>query len=159
MADVTSTQIALQGATRHAAPTGVVPDATPSLPPAGWYVDPFDALQRRWWSGTEWTGHVRLVIPAAEPGYVMVPSVMPTASAFTAGDMRSSIRDLAADLAARDADRPLRAVDLPAHRRRHWRPSAILVAVLGLVVVALGAAIVWGLAHPEILVSLGIAPS
>ncbi|HEX3707698.1 MAG TPA: DUF2510 domain-containing protein [Mycobacteriales bacterium] len=29
----------------------------PQLPPAGWYPDPQDAQQQRWWDGTTWSGH------------------------------------------------------------------------------------------------------
>lgn len=35
------------------------------LPPAGWYADPTDAGQQRYWDGTAWTDHVA---PAAGGG-------------------------------------------------------------------------------------------
>jgi len=147
MADVAPSRIAARAAGRHAAPVAL--DAAPSLPPAGWYVDPFDAMRRRWWTGTEWTSHLRLVMPA-EPGYVAVPSVVPPAVALTAGDARSALRGLAADLAAQRESRPSRPALPPQGPRRRWRPSVVGVAVLGLVVAALGAAVVWVLAHPEV---------
>lgn len=28
--------------------------AIPARPPAGWYVDPSNAMQLRWWDGTDW---------------------------------------------------------------------------------------------------------
>ena len=38
------------------APPAVSP--TPSVPPAGWYPDPQNPSQRRWWDGRQWTDHV-----------------------------------------------------------------------------------------------------
>jgi len=83
------------------------------LPPAGWYVDPYDAARRRWWNGTEWTHDVRTVLPAAEPAYVAAPAVMNVHTpAF--GDARTSIQDLAADLAGSGRERrPESAGDAP----------------------------------------------
>lgn len=101
MVDVTETRAA-QG---DAVVTPIVRPAMPAapaqhepLPPAGWYVDPYDADQRRWWSGTEWTDHVRTVLPTPTPAYVAAPAVMNVRP--MAVDARGSIRDLAADLGA-----------------------------------------------------------
>lgn len=30
---------------------------TPTLPPPGWYVDPWQVAFARWWNGVEWTHH------------------------------------------------------------------------------------------------------
>lgn len=72
-------------------PTPVQPGPTP-LPAAGWYVDPFDELQRRWWNGSEWTDSVRPVVTEQIRFSTAPGAVVQT-------DTRSSIRDLAADLA------------------------------------------------------------
>jgi hypothetical protein len=34
--------------------------ATPVLPPAGWYADPWRVATFRWWDGIQWTHHVHL---------------------------------------------------------------------------------------------------
>lgn len=47
--------------------SGVVP---------GWYSDPHDASQLRWWDGTQWTGHVA---PAVPPVAAETTSVQETA--------------------------------------------------------------------------------
>lgn len=47
---------------------------TQAQPPAGWYPDPQDAMQQRYWDGTAWTGHT------APTG---VASAMPQAAAPT----------------------------------------------------------------------------
>jgi hypothetical protein len=39
----------------------VTPGA-PTAPPAGWYADPQNAAQQRYWNGAAWTEHVQ---PAA----------------------------------------------------------------------------------------------
>ena len=36
----------------------------PSLPPAGWYPDPYRAGSQRWFDGSEWTGHA---VPSDTP--------------------------------------------------------------------------------------------
>lgn len=41
-------------------------DASPTLPPADWYIDPQNAWQQRWWTGTTWSEHTR-PIPMPEP--------------------------------------------------------------------------------------------
>lgn len=43
---------------RGAAPLKGVAPPPPSLPPAGWYVDPQHAAQMRWWDGQRWTEHL-----------------------------------------------------------------------------------------------------
>lgn len=45
-------------------PTGS-PDR-PGGPPPGWYTDPYDARQQRYWDGRAWTGHTSPV--AGQPG-------------------------------------------------------------------------------------------
>lgn len=40
------------------------------LPPAGWYGDPNDATQLRWWDGTAWTDRVEKSISEQQPGEV-----------------------------------------------------------------------------------------
>jgi Protein of unknown function (DUF2510) len=34
------------------------PDGAALVPPEGWYPDPSGEARLRWWSGTDWTGHV-----------------------------------------------------------------------------------------------------
>jgi len=58
----------MYGSTASAAltPTGNGAAATPSAgvaPPAGWYVDPSDAQQARWWDGVSWTPRVAAIRP------------------------------------------------------------------------------------------------
>lgn len=38
-----------------------------TLPGAGWYTDPQDAAQERWWDGTQWAEHRRPRPPAVAP--------------------------------------------------------------------------------------------
>ena len=40
-------------------------DSTGSLPPAGWYPDPYGAPFERWWDGAGWTEHTNTPAPAA----------------------------------------------------------------------------------------------
>lgn len=43
-------------------------DAPPTLPPAGWFTDPQNQEQQRWWTGQEWSEHVRPIpIPLPPP--------------------------------------------------------------------------------------------
>lgn len=37
----------------------------PAIPPAGWYGDPDNKGQERWWNGLNWSEHVRQVTPGA----------------------------------------------------------------------------------------------
>jgi uncharacterized RDD family membrane protein YckC len=54
----------------------------PSLPPEGWYPNPANPEQQRWWDGQQWTEHVAVGAPMA-PGYEQpqqpaAPPVQPT---------------------------------------------------------------------------------
>lgn len=53
-------------------------DSSGSLPIAGWYPDPEDATQTRWWNGVSWSDHRQPATPAAaaEP-----PAATPAAAA------------------------------------------------------------------------------
>jgi len=97
MVDLTQARATRAAAHPDPSPQTAPPIHREPLPPAGWYVDPYDADRRRWWSGTEWTGHVRTVLPTPEPAYVAAPAVMNVRPVVPA-DTRASIRDLAADL-------------------------------------------------------------
>lgn len=48
-------------------------DTTTAQPAAGWYTDPADSANERWWGGVDWTDHVRPLATA-------MPSYQPTAS-------------------------------------------------------------------------------
>ena len=53
-----------------------MPEYPTNLPPAGWYADPSNAAQERWWGGVEWTHDVRpLAAPvlAPQPALANVP--------------------------------------------------------------------------------------
>jgi uncharacterized membrane protein (DUF485 family) len=56
-----------------------VPDFPPSGPPPGWYPDPADPTQERFWGGSIWTHNVRpresmpAPTPAAAPAFAAVP--------------------------------------------------------------------------------------
>lgn len=53
-------------------------DATPpQLPPAGWYADPRDQNQERWWSGEAWTDHIRSGLPTPPPPPAMTTANVP----------------------------------------------------------------------------------
>jgi hypothetical protein len=41
-------------------------DQSTGLPEAGWYTDPSDGANERWWGGVEWTAHTRAVAPVVE---------------------------------------------------------------------------------------------
>jgi len=86
-----------------------------SLPAAGWYTDPRDAAQRRWWDGAQWTNHVRPVVSSP------VRLQQPPAQARSAS-MRSSIQDLAADLGGS----PRGAVAAAAAHGRHAAQTAVV---------------------------------
>src|SRR5262245_24884703 len=46
-----------------------MPLAPPSLPPPGWYDDPWESAPLRWWDGHRWSWHVHDPSPAWEsPG-------------------------------------------------------------------------------------------
>jgi uncharacterized protein YbjQ (UPF0145 family) len=40
------------------------------LPPAGWYTDPHDPSQLRWWDGAQWTDRAQASISEQDPGQV-----------------------------------------------------------------------------------------
>lgn len=49
-----------------------MPDYPTNVPPAGWYTDPSNPAQERWWGGVEWTHDVRpLAAPAPSPQPVL----------------------------------------------------------------------------------------
>lgn len=55
-----------------------MPDYPTSVPAAGWYTDPSNASQERWWGGVEWTHDVRPTpvaapLPALQPAMAGVP--------------------------------------------------------------------------------------
>lgn len=56
---------------------------TQAQPPAGWYPDPQDATQQRYWDGTAWTGHTAAAggAGAAPVGDAAAGATIPTASA------------------------------------------------------------------------------
>jgi len=106
-----------------------------SLPVAGWYTDPKDSLQRRWWDGAQWTIHVRPVV--ANPLRFQQPP-----GQLQATDTRSSIQGLAEDLGARRsrfapgteqpmAQRAIQPSPQPATvaRGRHAAPTVVTAAL------------------------------
>ena len=44
---------------------------TNGLPSAGWYADPQDAAQLRWWDGARWSDHTA---PVPQPAAPAIPS-------------------------------------------------------------------------------------
>lgn len=52
------TEVSTPGTVMGLAP----PTEAPVLPPAGWYADPADSLQVRWWDGQRWTDHVAVPV-------------------------------------------------------------------------------------------------
>lgn len=59
--------------------TPVVPQ---SSPPAGWYPDPLDGGQDRWWTGEGWSEHVQQRVPVAPPGFAQPAYPPPTTEAY-----------------------------------------------------------------------------
>lgn len=54
----------------------------PALPPEGWYPNPANAEQQRWWDGQQWTEHVAVGAPMA-PGYEQqIPPTQPIAQPY-----------------------------------------------------------------------------
>jgi len=49
-----------------------VPDYPTNVPPAGWYTDPANSAQERWWGGVEWTHDVR-PLAGPTPAVVLTP--------------------------------------------------------------------------------------
>jgi uncharacterized RDD family membrane protein YckC len=50
---------------------------SPGWPPEGWYPNPENPEQQRWWDGQAWTEHVAVGAPMA-PGYEQPPAGAPT---------------------------------------------------------------------------------
>lgn len=44
-------------------------EMTTAQPVAGWYTDPADSANERWWGGLDWTDHVRPLAVASTPSY------------------------------------------------------------------------------------------
>lgn len=65
-------------------------------PPAGWYPNPQDTTQARWWDGQSWTDHLN----AAPTATVMLPPPAPNVSGLGAA---ASGRDLRAGIEIADA--------------------------------------------------------
>ena len=53
-----------------------MPDYPTNVPPAGWYTDPSNPAQERWWGGVEWTHDVR-PLAAALPSSPALPTPQP----------------------------------------------------------------------------------
>lgn len=56
------------------------PQVGQSLPPAGWFADPQNPTQERWWDGTKWTEHRRNREVAPPPAAPAPPTYMPPAA-------------------------------------------------------------------------------
>ncbi len=65
---------------------------TPQLPPAGWYPDPQNPVNHRWWDGTAWTDAVHSVL-RNDARYQAGTSAQETAR--LGQDVRASLRDIA----------------------------------------------------------------
>lgn len=53
-----------------------------SAPVPGWYPDPTNGSQRRWWDGSAWTTHAEALTPAPDPDSVVNP-ILPGGSGPT----------------------------------------------------------------------------
>jgi hypothetical protein len=62
---------------------------TQAQPPAGWYPDPQDATQQRYWDGSSWTGHTAAAGTASAPptGEAAAGAPVPTTAAAPAWSM------------------------------------------------------------------------
>ena len=60
----------------------------PALPPAGWYPNPENPAQERWWGGLSWTNDVRDPVPVMSAPPVPAPYT-PMANAFVASQPQS----------------------------------------------------------------------
>ena len=57
-----------------------MPDYPTNAPAAGWYTDPSNPAQERWWGGVEWTHDVRplaAAIPPSLPAPTLAPALAP----------------------------------------------------------------------------------
>ena len=54
-------------------PSAELPRAWPALPPPGWYQDPADPDQHRWWDGARWSD------PPPAPPLPLLPPMPPPA--------------------------------------------------------------------------------
>jgi len=52
-----------------------------SSPPAGWYKDPANATQQRYWDGSQWTQKIKPLVAASTP--VSSPVIQPATPQFT----------------------------------------------------------------------------
>lgn len=76
------------------APAAALSPADPAAgPPPGWYADPMDAAQRRWWSGIGWTEHVEVAEPEVvnDPGEPEI--VIPQRSAVRSASSEQAVVD------------------------------------------------------------------
>ena len=58
-----------------------MPDAPYTPPPAGWFPDPYNPRQQRWWDGTGWTEHYQPV-PVPQPAPQQAPAPWTTTPAM-----------------------------------------------------------------------------
>lgn len=63
---------------------------TNGLPSAGWYADPQDAAQLRWWDGARWSDHTAPVPQPAAPAIPLVAAAVPTVPRY--GEMAPAVQ-------------------------------------------------------------------
>jgi hypothetical protein len=63
---------------------------TNGLPSAGWYADPQDAAQLRWWDGAGWSDHTTPVPQPVAPAVPAVAAAMPTVPKY--GEMAPAVQ-------------------------------------------------------------------
>lgn len=63
-------------------------DAPPTLPPAGWFADPQNQHQQRWWTGQAWSEHIQPVPVLASP-----PPVVPAQPTYESNLAYASLSD------------------------------------------------------------------
>ena len=56
-----------------------------SLAPAGWYADPSNPAQQRYWDGSQWTGHIAAAASPAPPLAPPAPPLAPVAASAPPG--------------------------------------------------------------------------
>ncbi|WP_194396709.1 Ltp family lipoprotein [Microbacterium atlanticum] len=89
-------------------------NASPQLPPRGWYPDPGDATVRRYWDGTQWTEH----------------TAVPDAGAAATGGTGESASPVAGVVAAGGGVAADRGRGLPSLKWWQWALIALGVLVL-----------------------------
>lgn len=121
-----------------------------SIPVEGWYQDPEDPTQLRWWDGVAWTDHTHVAPTAAPTAPVTTPAVVPDEGADQFDDLEIDLEELQPDhsqptIGGAGGAKVADVVDRPSPAFTRVLAATIL-AVAAAMVSALGTGLVLGLA-------------